>query len=261
MKKSTRWYLAWGIMSASLSMLLFTVTAGPAHAWTQDANPYSDRGSGSTDCGLTKTSPCLYWQEPHYTSINTYYYFDPSLQNVGGFNFVPEILQAFTQFNQVPAYNPYMYQWQPGDPTVGGSYTVESLICGAFGVTYLDNDPTHYTTPKQGYNPQRGKTEWYAFILYPPVSFSSYSQVIWDTNGDWSGSCPGPLHADARTVATHETGHVIGLGHSTFDPSVHPGDPLTIMNHHAAMVYQLYQLQTNDLQGIEAIYRGDQQSS
>jgi hypothetical protein len=84
MKKSIQWYLAWGIMVASLSMLFFTVTAGPAQAWTQESNTWGwdstqQKYIGDPFCSATDQKtldpnhPCLYRQEPVNTSIDTWY--------------------------------------------------------------------------------------------------------------------------------------------------------------------------------------------
>lgn len=167
MKRSSwRWYLARGTMVASLSMLFFMMTAGPAQAWTQWWNTYSwdfnqHKFVGDPNCGNTTALPCFYWQEPHYTSINLYFYMDPSLSTgAGGYDFSSAVLQAFTQYNQVADWGPFMFRWLSGDPTFGGSYSMGILPCGKLGVTAVQyNSGIEY-----GWNPQSQRWENYSFI-------------------------------------------------------------------------------------------------
>lgn len=79
MKRSWRWYLAWGTMLASMSMLFLIATAGPAMAWTQEYNtfawdPNTNQYVGNPICGGDQSHPCMYWQEPYKASIFTQRY-------------------------------------------------------------------------------------------------------------------------------------------------------------------------------------------
>jgi hypothetical protein len=236
-------------MVASISMLLFTITAGPAFAWTQLVNQFDQTGSGSGQCGNDSSHPCLYWQEPHYTSINLSFIMDPSLNSSqsGYYNFDIAIGNAFNQFINVPAWNPYMYEcFDLCSTSVGDYHMTNMLSCGTAAYTHY-----YWGNVEYGYNPQRGGNEYYTFFYWVDVEFSS--SVVWNNNLDWSGDCP-HLHWDGRSAALHESGHVIGLGHTNDCPS--------IMNTGCYIINQLYQLSTNsDIAAVKAIYPGNQQSS
>ncbi len=70
MKRSWRWYLVWGTIVASLSMLLFTAMAGPAHAWSQARNPLARQEvglpgvPGKRQMGMTPTTPACTGKNP-----------------------------------------------------------------------------------------------------------------------------------------------------------------------------------------------------
>lgn len=93
MKRSIARYLAWGTMVASMSMLFFTMTAGPASAYTQNNNQWSNTGQGTGWCsgyganGTDPNYPCMYWQEPYNTSVHLNFVVDTALGNVGGYDF------------------------------------------------------------------------------------------------------------------------------------------------------------------------------
>jgi len=57
------------------------------------------------------------------------------------------------------------------------------------------------------------------------------------------------VQADGRKVATHETGHLMSLGHTSYTAEMHQGPG------------NFYSLQSNDIQGLQAIYTGTQPSS
>ncbi|HEY7350315.1 MAG TPA: matrixin family metalloprotease [Ktedonobacterales bacterium] len=253
MKRSIRWYFAWGIMVAALSMLLFMVTAGPALAWTQETNEFTDTGSGSGWCsgmnGQDSSHPCVYWQEPHYTSISLHFNMDPSLHSSQskGYDFNAAIYTAFTQYNNVAAWNPYMFQCFTFCQGIVGTYYMTTLLCGNLAHTsYFIGDV------KYGYNPYRGGNEWYAFFISADVQFSN--SIFWNNSFDWTQTSCSNEHADGRAAATHESGHVQGLGHT--------GDFPSVMSSACLENGHFYQLSTNsDIPAIKAIYRGDQQSS
>jgi hypothetical protein len=254
MKRSFRWYVAWGIMVASLSMLLFMATAGPAQAWTQEENQFNSTGSGSGWCsgqdGKDSSHPCLYWQEAHYTSITLIFFMDPSLRSSQsrGYDFPTAIQNAFTQYTKVPAWNPYMTEcFSVCSPLAGDYFMGNDLPCLTYGHTWYAYGNTEY-----GYNSVRGGNEYYAFFGNTTTEFND--TVIWDNNNDWSGLCGNnTVHGDGIATALHESGHVIGLGHTGDQPAIMDSDHISQAND---------QLTTNsDIPAIEAIYPGNQQSS
>lgn len=254
MKRSSwRWYLAWGIMVASLSMLFFMMTAGPAQAYTQLWNTYNwdpntHQFVGDPNCGNTTAQPCLYWQEPHNTSINLYFYMDPSLSTgAGGYDYFGAVLQAFTQYNQVADWGPYMIRWVSGDPTFGGSYSMGMLPCNTLGSTTNSwNSNIEY-----GYNPKRGGNEYYSFFTNAAVTFNN--GVQWNNSLDWTFNSCSDYHADGLENAVHESGHVQGLGHTGHRAIMYP------VASYATTPFET--LQSDDIQGLQDIYPGNQQSS
>ncbi len=245
MKRSWRWYLAWGTMVASLSLLLFMATAGPAHAWTQNVNTFTcDQNgncSGNGYCGQDSSHPCLYWEEAAHTSISLYFYMDPSLQNAGGYNFITAIQNAFNQYNSAPAWNPYMYQWHSGNPTFGGTYTMGSLPCGVLGNTSESAGSLWW-----GYNAYWDDYEWGRWMTDTTTTFNS--TVKWNSSLNWTVNSCSDYHADGITVATHESGHVQGLGHTGHSAIMYPIASATTTPFHT--------LQGDDVQGIIGIYPG-----
>lgn len=150
------------------------------------------------------------------------------------------------------------HQCQPGNPSANGQYSMAppaTFDCFTYGATFSPASSAYTSTPKEGFNPHRQVYEWYAFILYAPVQFSS--DIIWKTSGDWSGTCP-HMHGDAKTVAAHETAHTIGLGHTW---KAYPGtsNPYPSVMHQGPIPWEVYQ--PDDKAGIEDIYHGDQQNS
>lgn len=260
MKRSWQWYLAWGIMTASLSMLLFMVTAGPAQAWTQTEIAVSNCDANGQNCTVTlcgdsPSQPCLLWKEPRNTSINLYFFMDPSLTTALGVNFVPLLQSAFAQYNKILAWSPFLYQWQSGDPTTGGSYTMAPAssfpFCDVYGATVY----SQLGSLEHGLNPARGVVEYYQFILYPPVSFNA--NIHWNTSMQYSddGNCN--VSADAKKVAAHETGHVMGLDHTyKTNPD---GSPYPAIMHQGPVPWNT--LQSDDIAGVKGIYPGNQQNS
>ncbi len=180
--------------------------------------------------------PCLMWQEPHYTSINIYAYMDPGLQD--SYNFVTAIQIAFNSFNSAPAWNPYMYQcFTPGCGPV--TYQKGWTDCTFSALTR----PTNYSTPFH----TSSRDQWNAYITSVTVTFTS--QVSWNNQLIWQGynpemPCQG-LKADGRAVATHKTGHVVGLGHTDNAPAI---------MREGAVNY--YMLQPDDINGLQYIYPG-----
>jgi hypothetical protein len=247
MKKSIRWYLVWGAMVACITMLTLVLTTGPASAWTQEKNPFSDTGSGTGFCGQTSSYPCLYWQEPHYTSITLTLFMDPSLTSQSrGYDFPTAIQGAFAQYNNVPAWNPYMSECFNFCQVTQGDYYMTLLPCPVYGETTPSGDQNI----KYGQNADGGY-EYYAFVSFANVKFNS--NVTWNNSDTYSSNCS-DLRADGRAVALHESGHVQNLGHT--------GDCPSIMNDSCYQLNHLHTLSSNsDIPAVEGIYPGNQQSS
>ena len=214
------------ILSA-LSVAL--VSAQPALAWTHLINNYDTNTSDYT-CGYSTSVPCLYWPEPNHVSSSIYAYIEPSLSNVGGYNFNSAITRAFGDFNGVPAFNPYMNVCN-STTTCGEAqvvYQTGSLGFGEYGFT------TWAT-----YGPiTKASGQYYAINSDKTVTFSA--NITWNNTLYFDAN-----NADGRKVATHETGHIQGLGHTGHTPAI---------MRQGATTY--YALQTDDINGLESIYTG-----
>lgn len=224
---------------STLSIGLLIMGAIPSLAWTQVFNDFDSGGSGY--CGGSTTYPCVFWQEAHYTSITLYSYFDPSVDN-DNYSFTTAINRAFSDFNAVPAYNPYTYQCtnRPGCGT-NVYYGSTGLGCGVYGST---------TWPVLSSIEYSSSVGYYQFAREVVVYFNTNSLVSWNNSLTWSFNAQTcAVQADGRKVSTHETGHLMSLGHTSYTAVMHQGPE------------NFYSLQSNDIQGLEAIYTGTQPSS
>ncbi len=79
--------------------------------------------------------PCLYYPEPNHVSTTLYAYFDPSLANVGGYNFDTAVQRALNDFNNVPAFNPYVYSCYNPQCGATTSYAIGDLGYAVYGMT------------------------------------------------------------------------------------------------------------------------------
>lgn len=238
------------------SMILLVSMVSPAKAWTQEQNLYDYGGTGY--CGASPAHPCIYWQEPQNTSITLHALIQSTMWNNPSinFDFRPALTTAFNSWNSAPAWNPYIYAcYAPC------SYPVAITYDTNFGLPCTEVAETDYTynhnNVESGYNipggGQPGTTIYYSFFTNSGVVWvNGFFNWNYDLNN--SGSvCPGDTgYADARTALTHETGHVLGLGHTGHQPSImYPySDSLTF-----------YTLQPEDTTAIENIYPGNQPSS
>lgn len=134
-------------------------------------------------------------------------------------------------------------EWNSGQTPNGyyfkGSASDPNFSCAIPAYTfYTSLGPLEY-----GYNPQRGGNEYYQFIRQTTVWFNP--SIQWNSQGIFYPYCPGK--ADAFVVATHESGHVQGMGESGADAVMFAGPPYRDT------------LQQDDKNGIAAIYPGNQQ--
>lgn len=236
------------MVKASLALsvaLLASIVPASALAWTQEINEY-DNG-GTYMCGTKQSEPCLYWQEPHYTSITIHAYEDPSLKTLNGlggsYDMTATLPNVFNDFNAVPYYFPYLYQCSNNTSGCGPiTYNTGVLNCGTLAQTAYGS----YSTPKNN-------GEWYAFF---PTGGNS-RQVTFNTTVTWNHSLYDQFwtctnnNADGQEVADHETGHIMSLGHT--------GYTTAIMYPYVQGKYDT--LQSNDKAGLAAIYPGNQPSS
>ncbi len=119
------------------------------------------------------------------------------------------------------------------------------LPCGKLGNTETSWDKSTLT---YGYNTS-GQHEWYAIIVDTTTTFNN--SVFWNNSLDWDTTSCVLIQADGRAVATHESGHVQGLGHTGDN---HPAIMHTYMD--PSQTY--WQMQSDDRLGIQGIYPGNQ---
>jgi hypothetical protein len=199
---------------------------------------------GNPNCGVDSSHPCLYWQEPNYTSITVGGFFGSSL-NLGYYDFAPRVTAAINDYNAAPAYNPYMNG--TCTPSCSAAFWGAVMGCLVYGGTnWSGRGPVQYGNLGGGYG-----DGYYQFITFSNVYFNSDSRAQWNDSLNWAADPPNcTFNADGRKVAHHELGHVQALGHTAIDPAIMRQGPVNY-----------YTLQTNDIQGLQGIYTGDQPSS
>lgn len=225
-----------GVHKCLAAMLIATVltvsTIGQAGAYTQLVNNF-DTG-GNVYCGFDTTHPCVFWDEPGYTSITVSQRLDSSL-NQGSYDFTTPVENAFADFNAVSAYNPFYNYCFPS--TCGTGVFASGLLgCLLYGQTAVNYGPSTYSSKLGGY---------YAFITSTRTTFNNSSSASWNNTLTWSSNgttCA--FQADGRKVATHETGHSQSLGHTGNTAVMHQG------------AENFYTLQSDDIAGLQAIYPG-----
>lgn len=205
------------------------VTSQPALAWTHRINNWDSNPNDYT-CGYNSSVPCLYYPEPNHVSTSVYAYLDPSLANVGGYNFDTAVTRALNDFNNVPAFNPYMYACYNAQCGAATSYSIGDLGYGVYGMT-----PYGYYG-----SVQYASGQYYAIMTGNYTIFNSANEIAWNNSLVFSAT-----QADGRKVATHETGHFQGLGHTGHSPAV---------MRQGAVTY--YALQPDDINGLESFYTG-----
>lgn len=205
----------------------------PALAWTQLDNAY-DTG-GTTSCGGSTTYACLYWQEPNYTAINVNAYLDSSL-TIGGYSMGTATTTAFSNWNAIlTAWSPNFYACYTGG-CGSVAYSGAYLDCGVYG-------GTSFSRGSVGTDSRNG--EYYKFILSATVVYNNSGAINWNSNLDYTHISACDDNADGRKVAAHETGHVLGLGHTGYTAVMHQGPE------------NFYTPQQNDINGLNSIYPGN----
>ncbi len=208
-------------------VISITVLSTPkAFAWTQEINNYP---SSPTGCGGSSSYPCLYWPEPNHISTTLYASYD-SLGSVGPakYNFTTPVNNALGYWNSVQgAFNPYIY-----DCTYTGCRDVVYYTSDDIGsVNWAETNVGDFG-PVQYANGQ-----YYAILNSARTTFNT--EVSWNNTLQY-----GALQADGRKVATHETGHIEGLGHTGYTAVMRQG------------AESFYQPQANDISGMQTIYTG-----
>jgi hypothetical protein len=220
-----------------------------AHAYTHYLNNY-DSNPHDFLCGTSTTSPCLAWFQPYHQSITLYAYFDPVLKTATGqfgagpYDFTVAINQAFTNWNKQQAWNPYLVSCGSStscEASANVAYGMADLGPGTWGYTdVLDfyGTVSCFNTPASTTTCNGSPGYWYAAYYYVPVYFNS--TFAWDSNMQW-----GTREGDGITVATHETGHLLGLGHTGHSPAIMRQGPLNYES-----------VQPDDFNGLWSIYPG-----
>ncbi len=138
--------------------------------------------------------------------------------------------RALNDFNNVPAFNPYVYSCYNSQCGATTPYAIADLGYGNYGYTdYGYMGSTQYSSG-----------QYYAIMTGNKTMFNSSTWISWNNTLTFSAT-----QADGRKVATHETGHFEGLGHTGHSPAV---------MRQGAVTY--YALQSDDINGLESFYTG-----
>lgn len=213
-----------------LSMACFMLVSQSVFAWTWRENNW-DSNPNDYQCGNTSSTPCLYWPEPGHVSSSIYAYFYPSLNNVGGYNFTTAVQRALNDFNNAPALNPYVYSCTNATGCLDStSYSIGDLGYAVYG-----------QTPYGTIGAIQHSSQYYSVMSGNGTIFNSSRYISWNNNLVFSAT-----QADGRKVATHETGHMEGLGHTSHNPAIMRQGTVTY-----------YALQTDDINGLSSQYNGN----
>ncbi len=213
-----------------LAVCMMTVTAQTAFGWTHTVNHF-DQNPNDFTCGYADTVPCLYWPEPNHVSAMLNALYDPSLTNIGPahYNFFNGTLS-----NSLGYWN-----------AVQGAFNPIISNCNFTGCV----DPVHYTSADLGSfvwattdisdfgAVQFTNGQYYAILNSTTTTFNT--EVSWNNSLQYN-----QLQADARKVATHETGHVEALGHTGHVAVMHTG------------AENFYTPQADDINAMQSIYTG-----
>lgn len=216
------------ILASVLSIACFMLVFQSAFAFTWRENNW-DTNQNDYQCGLTSSTPCLYWPEPGGASSTVWAFLSSSLNNVGGYDFVTTVNNAASNFNSAPALNPYLYTCSNVNCLNQTSYAIGDLGYGVYG-----------ETPYGNMGSVQHSSQYYAVMTGNYTLFNSNTWISWNNSLTFSAT-----QADGRKVATHETGHMEGLGHTGHTPAI---------MHQGAATY--YTLQSDDITGLETQYNG-----
>lgn len=238
----------------SVSMLVATamlvLAACPTLAWTQSSNNFDalsddpdfpDVHGQPESCTNEEPYWCIEWPLINGTSSTVYVYLDPNLSQANNLpgetlNLKQQARNAFGRWNDVPAYNPWLFEATSINDATGAGYPYNcptyirrsvGLPLGVLGQTTVW---THYDRVFTG-----SHTKIVCFYLY-----LSYT-LKFDTDSD-----PEDGFMDARWTLGHELGHGEGLGHSARTTIMYPFWPNA--------KYMGINPTTNDIDGMQAIY-------
>lgn len=208
-----------------------TITAQTAFGWTHNINNFDATQGQDYTCGYNTSVPCLYWPEPNHVSATLYAFYDPSISNVGPthYNFNTTVSNSLGYWNAVQgAFNPLVYNCNYSGCHDVITYQADDLGAdGTWALTYWgDFGSVQYSNG-----------QYYAILNSTITTFNT--EVSWNNSFQF-----GTLQADARLVATHETGHAEGLGHTYHYAVMHIG------------AENFYTPQADDINGMQSIYTG-----
>ncbi len=234
------------MLAVAGTLLVFPLSS--AHAYTHYLNNF-DSNPNDFLCGKSQTSPCLAWFQPYHQSITLSAYFDPALHTAislfgGYYDFTVAIDQAFTDWNSQPAWNPYLVSCGSStscEANANVSYSMADL--GQFVWGYTDDIDFYgtvscFNTPASTTTCNGSPGYWYAAFYYVPVYFNT--EMSWDSSNQY-----GKMNADGIKVATHETGHLLGLGHTGHSPAIMRQGQVSYES-----------VQADDFNGLWSIYPG-----
>ena len=96
-------------------------------------------------------------------------------------------------------------------------------------------------TPYGNIGSVQHSSQYYAVMSGNGTIFNSSNNISWNNNLVFSDT-----QADGRKVATHETGHMEGLGHTLHNPAIMRQGTVTY-----------YALQSDDISGLATQYNGN----